>query len=396
MANITTTVLHEKNSMLEEILAQGPKAIALVPGNVVPGRVVAISRGKVLVDLGGTTTGVVSGKELIDAFNTVKGLEVGSDVTVFILEDENDEGMVVLSFRKAAQMRAWDTFLEMKETKETIEVVAKEANKGGLMVDAMGVKAFLPVSQLAPAHYPRVDGANATAILDHLQSFIGRKFTVCVITINEESRKLVVSEREAMYKARAQELKDLKLGSTVKGTIHGLVKFGAFMTFGSLEGLVHISEISWGHIKTPGEILKVGQDVEAMLIGIDGEKISLSVKRLTQDPWIDAVKDFKKGSTATGVVSKVVDFGVFVNLADNVTGLVHRTQMVEGEKEKLVEGEEVTVTILDVNQKDHSLRITFRTPEEVEAAAKERQAAKEARQAAKEDKAEKAESEKKA
>jgi len=200
MANITTTVLHEKNSMLEEILAQGPKAIALVPGNVVPGRVVAISRGKVLVDLGGTTTGVVSGKELIDAFNTVKGLEVGSDVTVFILEDENDEGMVVLSFRKAAQMRAWDTFLEMKETKETIEVVAKEANKGGLMVDAMGVKAFLPVSQLAPAHYPRVDGANATAILDHLQSFIGRKFTVCVITINEESRKLVVSEREAMQK----------------------------------------------------------------------------------------------------------------------------------------------------------------------------------------------------
>ena len=366
MADIQTTVLHDKDKMLEEIFQAGPQAITLEPGNVVPGRVIAIEQGKVMVDLGGTTTGIVSGKELTDAFNTVKTLELGSEVMVFILEDENEEGMVVLSFRKAAQMRAWDLFLEMKENKETIEVVAREANKGGLMVDAMGVKAFLPVSQLAPAHYPRVDGANAQAILDHLQSFIGQKFTVCVITINEESRKLVVSEREAMQKTRIEELKNLKLGSTVKGTIHGLVKFGAFMTFGSLEGLVHISEISWGHIKTPGEILKMGQEVEAMLIGIDGEKISLSIKRLTQDPWIEAVKSFSVGTQSKGTIGKVVDFGAFINLAPNVTGLVHRSQMAPGELEKLSDGDEVTVTILEVNEKDHSLRLTFKAPKEKE------------------------------
>jgi small subunit ribosomal protein S1 len=360
MANNNTTYLFEEDKMLEEIFKAGPQAMKLELGKVIPGRVVAKERGKVLVDLGGTTTGVVSGKELIDVFNTVKNLKIGDEVMVFILEEENEEGMVVLSFRKASQMRAWDKFIEMKETKETLEVVAKEANKGGLMVDAMGVKAFLPVSQLAPAHYPRVDGANAQKILDHLNSFIGQKFTVCVITINEETRKLVVSEREAMVKNRTEELKNLKLGSTVKGRIHGLVKFGAFMTFGSLEGLIHISEISWGHIKTPGEALKINQDVEAMLIGIDGEKISLSIKRLTKDPWIETVKDFAVGSKAKGIVSKVVDFGVFINLADNVTGLVHKSQMTEDEIKSLKEGETVEVNILQVNKKDHSLRLSFK------------------------------------
>lgn len=358
MANIYAT--KNQDSMMEEVFETGPEAIEVVPGKVIPGRVVAISKGRVLVDLGGTTTGIVSGKELIDAFNTAKGLEVGAEVVVFVLEDENEEGMVVLSFRKASQMRAWDKFLEMKESKEPMEVVAREANKGGLMVDAMGVKAFLPVSQLAPAHYPRVDGANAQAILAHLESFLGQKFKVCVITISEENRKLVVSEREAMQAERGKELKELKLGSTVKGQIHGLVKFGAFMTFGSLEGLVHISEISWGHIKTPGEALKVGQEVEAMVIGVDGEKISLSVKRLTQDPWIEDVKQFKAGDRVEGTVTKVAEFGSFVALSPNVTGLVHKSQMDEGDKEKFAEGEKAMITIMDINAKDHSLRLTFK------------------------------------
>jgi small subunit ribosomal protein S1 len=355
-----TYATQNQDTVMEEVFDTGPDAIDIVPGKVIPGRVVAISKGRVLVDLGGTTTGVVSGKELIDAFNTAKGLEIGDEVVVFVLEDENEEGMVVLSFRKASQMRAWDKFLEMKESKEVMEVVAREANKGGLMVDAIGVKAFLPVSQLAPAHYPRVDGANAQAILAHLESFIGTKFKVCVITINEESRKLVVSEREALQAERVKELKELKLGSTVKGRIHGLVKFGAFATFGNLEGLVHISEISWGHIKTPGEVLKVGQEIEALVIGVDGEKISLSVKRLTQDPWIEEVKKFAIGSRVEGTVTKVAEFGSFVALSPSVTGLVHKSQMDAGDKEKFAEGEKAMVTIMDVNEKDHSIRLTFK------------------------------------
>jgi len=376
MANIYAT--KNPDSAMEEVFETGPEGIEVTPGKVIPGRVVAISKGKVLVDLGGTTTGIVSGKELIDAFNTAKGLEVGDEVVVFVLEDENDEGMVVLSFRKASQMRAWDKFVEMKESKEVMEVVAREANKGGIMVDAIGVKAFLPVSQLAPAHYPRVDGANAQAILAHLEGFIGQKFKVGVITIDEENRKLVVSEREAMQAERTKELADLKLGSTVKGRIHGLVKFGAFMTFGNLEGLVHISEISWGHIKTPGEALKVGQEVEALVIGVDGEKISLSVKRLTQDPWIEDVKQFKAGDRVMGKITKIAEFGSFVALTPNVTGLVHKSQMDEGDREKFPEGSEGEVTIMDINSKDHSLRLTFKEKAEIKPAPTRKPAPKKA------------------
>lgn len=368
MSDFIANFLQQEDVMLEEVFKTGPKAVSIEPGKVVPGRVIAKERGKVLVDLGGTTTGSVSGKELTDAFNTAKNLQIGDEVMVFVLEDENEEGMVVLSFRKASQMRAWDKFLEMKESKETMEVVAKEANKGGIMVDAMGVKAFLPVSQLAPVHYPRVDGANAEAILAHLEKFIGQKFKVCVITISEESRKLVVSEREAMNKTRIEELKSLQLGSTVKGNIHGLVKFGAFMTFGTLEGLIHISEISWGHIKTPGEALKIGQDVEAMVIGMDGEKISLSIKRLTPDPWITEVKEYGIGKKAKGVIGKVVEFGVFVRLSEKVTGLVHKTQLPNGKTiDNYSENEEVEVTVLEINEKDHSLRLSFRDISEEEA-----------------------------
>ncbi len=357
--------------MLHSIIGAGPSGIAISPGLVIPGRVIAKEKGRVLVDLGGTTTGVVSGKELIDGFNTSKALQIGDEVMVFVLEDENEEGMVVLSFRKAAQMQAWDKFLKMKESKETLQVVAKEANKGGLMVDAMGIKAFLPVSQLAPEHYPRVDGANAEAILEYLEKFIGQKFTVCVITISEESRKLVVSEREALHKDRSKELKELTLGAAVKGRIHGLVKFGAFMTFGKLEGLIHISEISWGHIKTPGEVLKVGQEVEAMIIGIDEEKISLSMKRLTPDPWVEAVKNFAIGSRVKGTLSKIAEFGMFVALTENVTGLVHKSQFTEEEVVNLTEGQEVEVTILEINEKDHSLKLTFRELKDVEEMQKE-------------------------
>lgn len=372
---MATIYAKQQDTMLEEVFTAGPQGIDITPGKVVPGRVIAIEKGRVMVDLGGTTTGVVAGKELIDAFNTAKNLKIGSEVMVFVLEDENEEGMVVLSFRKASQMRAWDTFLEMKESKDSMEVIAREANKGGLMVDAMGVKAFLPVSQLAPAHYPRVDGANAEAILAHLESFIGTKFTVCVITINEEIRKLVVSEREALGAERTKELKELKLGSTVKGRIHGLVKFGGFMTFGNLEGLIHISEISWGHIKTPGEVLKVGQDVEAQVIGIDGEKISLSVKRLTADPWIEKVKAFEIGGRVPGTITRVAEFGAFVALSPEITGLVHKSQLEEGELASLKEGDEKDVTIMEIRAKDHSLKLTFKetatTPEAKPAPEKE-------------------------
>ncbi|MEI7510579.1 MAG: S1 RNA-binding domain-containing protein [Candidatus Peregrinibacteria bacterium] len=360
------SILPEDKDLLSA-LQSSPIGVKIEPGEVITGRVIAKEKGKILVDLGGVSTGVISGRELIDPFGTAKKCQIGDEVLVFVLEDENEEGMVVLSFRKASQMRAWDKFLEMKESGETMEVVAKEANKGGLMVDAMGVKAFLPVSQLAPVHYPRVDGANAQAILSHLEGYLNQKFTVRVITIDMEVRKVVVSEREAMSDIRDKELANVHVGDIVKGTVNGLVKFGAFVTFGTLEGLIHISEITWGHIKTPGEALKIGQEMECMIIGIDGEKVSLSTKRLMPDPWIGRVKAFEIGSRVKGTVNKVSEYGIFVTLGDDVTGLVHNSEFSsseDGDRSQYQEGDSVDVTVLEINESDHSLKLSFKTAEE--------------------------------
>jgi small subunit ribosomal protein S1 len=358
------------DSELLSALAQAPEAVTIEEGEVLSGRVVAKDRGKILIDIGGVSTGIISGKELIDPFGTAKGAKVGDEVFAFVLEEENQDGMIALSFRKASQMRAWERFIKMKETGETMEVVAKEANKGGLMVDASGVKAFLPVSQLAPVHYPRVDGANAEAILAHLGNFIGKKFVVRIITIDEEIRKIVVSEREAIAEIREKEMKNLQVGSIIHGRVNGLVKFGAFVTFGNLEGLVHISEINWGHIKTPGEVLKVDQEVECLVIGIDGDKISLSVKRLTPDPWLEKVKLYPIGSRTKGIINKVSEYGIFVTLEDDITGLVHTSEysaLKNDEKSMLYkEGDTIEVTILEINENDHSLKLSFKTLEEIQ------------------------------
>ena len=351
-------------------LADAPEAIEIEEGEVLSGRVVAKDRGKILIDIGGVSTGIISGKELIDPFGTAKTVKVGDEVFAFVLEEENQDGMIVLSFRKASQMRAWERFLKMKETGETMEVVAKEANKGGLMVDASGVKAFLPVSQLAPVNYPRVDGANAEAILAHLGNFIGKKFTVRIITIDEEIRKIVVSEREAIAEVREKEMKSLPVGSVIQGRVNGLVKFGAFVTFGNLEGLVHISEINWGHIKTPAEALKVDQEVECLVIGIDGDKISLSIKRLTPDPWLEKVKNYPIGSRVKGLINKVSEYGIFVTLEDEITGLVHTSEYTPSKDDEnstlYKEGDNVEVTILEINEDDHSLKLSFKTLEEIQ------------------------------
>lgn len=171
-----------------------------------------------------------------------------------------------------------------------ITLVAKQGNKGGLICDANGIHAFLPVSQLSPKNYPRVDGANATAIIEKLEPLIGKKFQARVITFLRND-KIIVSEREAMAEIREKELAELKPGDTVDGEINGVVKFGVFITFGNLEGLIHTSELSWDAIRNHYELFKIGAKVKAQVIGIDGDKISLSIKRLQKDPW-EIYRDF--------------------------------------------------------------------------------------------------------
>lgn len=234
---------------MDEVLKSGPQILRVRPGELVEGQVVFRGKNKLLIDLNGVATGIVSGRELRDSFHTFRDLKLGDEVAALVLEEENSEGMVVLSLRMASQQKAWDKFHKLVQSEGTMKFTPTEANKGGLLANIDGIRTFLPVSQLAPVNYPRVNNSDSTEIISRLQKFVGHTFTVKIITMDEDAGKIVVSEREAMSEERAKSLEHLKIGDIKEGLVSGLVKFGLFVAFDGLEGLVHISEIAWGHGK---------------------------------------------------------------------------------------------------------------------------------------------------
>ncbi len=363
----------QMQELMDELEFSMPEA-----GDIVTGTIIAKEPGYLLLSIGGVAVGIIAGREMHDGFETAKKLEIGEQIGAFVLNDENEEGMMVLSLRKASQMQNWDYFEKCLENGDTIEVVAKEANKGGLICDANGVHAFLPVSQLAPQNYPRVDGANAQAIIERLGQFVGQKFTVRVITFLRND-KIIVSEREAMSDVRGKEIRKLKPGTVVEGEVNGVVKFGVFITFGNLEGLIHTSELSWEHVRNHYEVFKIGDPVKAQIIGIDGDKISLSIKRLQKDPWMDLIKKYPAGTITGGKVNKVTNFGLFVTIDGNLNGLVHTSEFEDPEMrpdEIARVGDPVTVKVLGINEEDHNLKLSMRLREDKKEEKKEEKAKK--------------------
>jgi small subunit ribosomal protein S1 len=335
------------------------------PGSIVDGKVVSMYKNKILVDIGGIATGLISGREAKDSGDTIKGLKIGDDIAAYVIEGENDEGYIVLSLRKANQERTWKRFQDAYEKSEVITVKASEANKGGLLLEIDGIKGFIPVSQLAPMHYPRVNDADANQILQRLQQLAGITFMVKIINIDKENGKLILSEKAAMEEQRKVALTKLKIGTVVKGVISGIVKFGIFVAFEGLEGLVHISEIAWGHVKNPADYGKLGGPVEIMVIGVDGDKISLSMKRLTPDPWLEAAKMFKIGSIVEGAVNRVTPFGVFVKLNDEINGLIHITEIPGAENlkdpgEMMKIGDKIKAKVIAVEPDEHRVGLSVK------------------------------------
>ncbi len=353
------------------------------PGSTVDGTVSSILKSKILVDLGGASTGVITGKEAHDSVGTVKDLEIGTTVSAYVLEDENDDGLVVLSLRRASQEKTWDRFKQAHATDEIIEVSPNEANKGGLLLNIDGIKGFIPVSQLAPLHYPRVDGADSAKILSRLQKLIGLTLEVKVINLDETGGKLILSERAAQKEVRKKSLGKLDVGQKVKGKISGIVKFGIFVAFDGLEGLVHISEIAWGHVKDPSDFGKIGDELEVLVIGKDDDKISLSMKRLVPDPWIEASKNYKVGTVVDCEVSRITPFGAFVKLDDEINGLIHVTEIADGEGIDvgaiMKVGEKVKAKIISIDADEHRVGLSVKalTAKKEEKPAKEEAPAEE-------------------
>jgi len=291
-------------------------------------------------------------------------LKVGDEVTAVVVEDENESGMVVLSLRKASQANAWDRFEKAFKDGEIVEVVVTEANKGGLLLDVDGIKGFIPVSQLAPIHYPRVDGADANQILLRLKKLVGQKFRCKVINVDRATGKMILSERAAIESQSTDSLKKLKVGDVMDGAVSGVVKFGIFVTFGGLEGLVHISEIAWGHVSNPHQYAKVGDPVRVQIIGIEKEKLSLSIKRLMKDPWEQIAEKYPIGSVVNGTINRFSQFGAFVQLEDDINGLIHLSEIsdkkIEDPKEVLAIGDQVKATVINIDRDEHRIGLSLR------------------------------------
>ncbi len=367
-------IVDEKLTM-EDILGQSEDFVKPELGSVVTGIVVSLKKNHVVVDLNGVAVGIISGAETHDSAGTMKELTAGDEVQAVVVEDENEHGMIVLSLRKASQANAWDRFEKAYKDGEIIEVTVNEANKGGLLLDVDGIKGFIPVSQLAPVHYPRVDGADANQILIRLKKLIGEKLNVKVINTDRGTGKMILSERAGIESDSTSALKKLKKGEVVSGTVSGVVKFGIFVAFDGLEGLVHISEIAWGHVSNPHQYAKVGDKVDVQIIGIEKNKLSLSIKRLIPDPWEEIAKKYPIGGKVKGLINRFSQFGAFVQLENDINGLIHLSeisnQKVEDPKEFLSIGDEVEAIVINIDRDEHRIGLSLKKKKEKKKPAEE-------------------------
>ncbi|MBI5754754.1 S1 RNA-binding domain-containing protein [Candidatus Peregrinibacteria bacterium] len=369
------------DSFMEELFQGLPPFTSAKAGEMISGTIIDIQKDKILLDLFGIYTGIISGRELRDRANTAKQLKVGDILKAYVIEEENPDGLVVLSLRKASEERTWEEFQEAFEKGTVISVRPHEANKGGLLLEIDNIKGFIPVSQLAPLHYPRVNGADALRILERLQKLIGVTFKVKIINLDKENGKLILSEKSALEEERKAVLQKLKIGQKVKGRISGIVKFGIFVAFEGLEGLVHISEIAWGHVSDPSEHGRLGDPVEVLVIGIDNDKISLSMKRLTPDPWIEAAKKFKVGQIIESEIARTTEFGAFIKLDTEINGLIHLSEVTDDPTIKDIRqilkiGDKVKAKIIAVEPEEHRIGLSIKALSET-APAKKTKAKKE-------------------
>ena len=338
------------------------KAATNVPkqGDTVLGTVLAASKAEVRLDINGVFVGVVRAHELYGEAPEYANLKPGTEVEATVIDEENENGELELSFRFAGQEKAWQGLRNAFENRSVISVKIIDANRGGLLANYAQISGFLPVSQLAPDNYPRVAGGDKIKILEKLKSFVGQEFSVKVMNFDEKGEKIIFSEKDAWNERQKDVIAKYKSGTRVSGKITAVTDFGVFVSFGdNLEGLIHISELAWQRIDNPSELYKVGQAVEAEVINVDGSKIFLSAKKLQKDPWDGVGEKFKINDTVKVTILKVNPFGLFVKLDDEIHGLAHVSQLSLAPGEKIEElykpGTEVELQIISIEPKEHRL-----------------------------------------
>ncbi len=317
-------------------------------GDLVTGQVVKIEHDEVLLDIGYKSEGVIPARELSirKDVNPADIVKLGDTIEALVLQKEDKEGRLILSKRRAEYERAWNRVEEKFNKGENVEGEVIEVVKGGLILD-IGLRGFLPASLV---DLRRVKDLNA---------YLGTRIEARVIEMDRNRNNVVLSRRVVLEEARKAErseiLSKLKPGMRLKGTVSSIVDFGAFVDLGGIDGLIHISELSWNHVNHPSEVVKVGQEVEVQVLDVDlnRERISLGLKQTQEDPWRSLVKKYPVGAIVEGTVTKLVTFGAFVDLGDGIEGLVHISEMakqhVDAPSQVCKVGDKVQVKVMEID-----------------------------------------------
>src|SRR4030095_4905519 len=323
-------------------------------GSIVKGRILEVRPREVLVDIGYKSEGIIS----LSEFDDPEDVQVGDEVEVLLVRLENDEGMVILSKEKAAYKQNWDKIVKVFQGDGLIKGKVKAVVKGGLTLN-IGVEAFLPGSQIDII--PPKD----------LQQFVGNTYDFKIVKINDDRKNVVLSRRELIEQERAEKrqrfLDTIKVGNIVKGYVKNLTDFGAFIDLDGMDGLLHITDMTWGRLGHPSEMLKVGQELDLVVLDInkDKERVSLGLKQTQKNPWEETESRFPVGSKIKGKVTNLVPYGAFVEIEEGVEGLIHVSELswtkrITRPSDVLTVGQEIEAVVLGVNKEEQKISLGLR------------------------------------
>ena len=350
----------EENLVLKSIVDRSghrPEVDSLVEGPVI-----LVKKSSVYVDLSPFGTGIIYGREFINAKDIIKKIALGDTIKAKVVDTENEDGYIELSLKEAKQALTWSEAEKAIKAKTVMDLEIKDANKGGLILEWQGIAGFLPASQLKADHYPRVLDSDKDKILKELKKLVGQKISVMIISTLPKEGKLIFSEKDNNPEEKKEILSKYTIGDELDCTVAGLVDFGVFLKLeDGLEGLVHISELDWGIVEDPRTMFKVGDKIKAKVIEIKEGKISLSIKALKENPWKEFEGKLKKGDIIKGVVIKYNKHGALVSIKEGVAGLVHHATFGSEAKlrEKLELGKNYNFQITLFEPKDHKMTLVY-------------------------------------
>ncbi len=334
--------------------------------DVIEGKVIGIEKSAVYIDIPPFGTGIIFGREYINARDIIKKINVGDMVAGKVVSLSNKEGYIEISLKEARQALIWSEAEDAIRDKKIFEIPVQEANKGGLILSWQGISGFLPASQLKTEHYPRVADGDKERILEELRKLVGQKISVAIIGVSPKEGKLIFSEKNPEQKNKDSIIGKYTLGDEVVGEVTGIVDFGVFVKIEEgLEGLVHISEIDWALVENPKLLFHIGEKVKVKIIEIKEGKISLSIKAMKENPWKEAEKKYKKDDIVEGVVIKFNKHGALASIEEGIAGLTHISEFGSDEKlhSKLELGKSYKFKISMFDAKEQKMTLSFIDPD---------------------------------